>query len=640
MTAVATREYAFPVLASLPDATLTALTQITVNLPEDGKTFTSVTARITANDIITATGGTVAQRRVDLSVNGATATVVNSVQSTAHTGENMSLDWECEFTAHFAANWGVATSRTVDVSVLIDQNTGTTLGWVNVCVTLLITYEYDEASAAVVKTVWVPLNAPVGALATSKPGAPTDTVPALDTYCPEANKVFRQINIVVQGNTAHNGAATDSTISIEIDSAGAQTTGIHEGALSSDRWVRYVFQGQSWDTSVAHSFYLWGSVARYNHLQVYMVVTYEYDPASTTDVLNSVWLPASAGMIMGGLTSADYHSAVADLWIEEPGTISNARIAAYLFWTQTGVITGLNARLGTGSFVSYTDAGITFCGGSGLMVRNDAAFTLARGRNTLNLDIYSTDSADRGWGLNGLFLVCYTSDVPSGGAHLANKSVLFDVNVTGSAAYALPHVVDLAPPNLLHTAYFVQGAWVYAIFCANLSLLSASVALVDNAARATRPPVPHGTYFTQGDTERGSFITTLAIHPRQWPEGLSDIDIEVGNVRVLVLSAVATPRDLGYWVTYHGNTFAAAGAVYGAVTGTVTLTLHRAADGHPLMSTTRSGSGAFSFDWYDDTEDVYVSCVDNAGRAGRSRAGLAGIDTFDIVLGRPLVRSV
>lgn len=75
------------------------------------------------------------------------------------------------------------------------------------------------------------------------------------------------------------------------------------------------------------------------------------------------------------------------------------------------------------------------------------------------------------------------------------------------------------------------------------------------------------------------------------------------------------------------------GTVYGAVAGTVAITLHRSSDGEKLAETTRSGSGAWTLTWYDDTEDVYVAVVDDGGRSGRSRDGIAGTDALDVILG-------
>jgi hypothetical protein len=65
----------------------------------------------------------------------------------------------------------------------------------------------------------------------------------------------------------------------------------------------------------------------------------------------------------------------------------------------------------------------------------------------------------------------------------------------------------------------------------------------------------------------------------------------------------------------------------------VTIDLHRSDTGEKVATTTRSGNGAYSLTWYDDTVDVYVVAYEAAGRLGRSKNGKAGTDTLDVVLG-------
>lgn len=643
MTALKTVEYAFPVLASLGDNTLTALTQITAYLPESSKTFRAVWVEVSCDDIITATGGTVASHQVQISVNGATATNVTNANAATNTGENLSLFYTADFTAHFTSNWGTATSRTVDCSVLVDQNTGTTLGQVNVCVTLHITYEYDETSTTHVKTVWIPLNAPVGAVATSKPGSATATIPDLSTYCPEASKTFRQISIVVQGNTQVNASTTDSNLSIEIDSAGAQTTGNHEAALASDRWFRYVFQGQSFSTSASHSFYLWGSQARYNHLQVWMMVTYEFSPSSSTSILNSIWLPLEFGRQMGGTASSDFARATTDIYIEEPTTIGNTTVAAYITWDINNPIAGINARVGTGSFVAYTDSGGVYAGGNGLMVRNDSAYTLARGRNIIGVDIYRTDGSDVGVGTTGRLLVCYTSGKPTAGVHVANHTVIWSLVEKGTSNTAQFQDVsdDIAIPeaNYFCTPFY-QFSWYGSTavgFCV--------VATVRNSANSATAGAKfgHATGGVQSDSEIGLRMFTFRLGDviYRW---VGDPDTTRVDIESTTNSWTIDWSTSGfYWsqlyITYHAISVTADGTIHGAASGTVNIALHRASDGLLLATASRSGSGAWSTTWYDDADDVYIAAVDSTGRAGRSRNGKAGIDDLDVVLGVPFARA-
>ena len=69
--------HAFDTLASLTNNTLTNLTQTTIYLPETGtKTFRSVVAHVTFDDIITATGGSITTKTVSLRLGAAGYTSV------------------------------------------------------------------------------------------------------------------------------------------------------------------------------------------------------------------------------------------------------------------------------------------------------------------------------------------------------------------------------------------------------------------------------------------------------------------------------------------------------------------------------------------------------------------------------------
>ena len=160
-TRLKTVQYSFPILGSLTNNVATNLTQITVYLPETGtKTFRKVVAKLTCDDIISATGGSITARTLSLRLGAAAYTTVTNATTLTNSAENLSLYYSADFTSHFTTNW-TGTSMTCDVQTLVNQSTGTTLGMVNVAVTLDITYEYDDTSTTQLKTVWIPLNAPV-----------------------------------------------------------------------------------------------------------------------------------------------------------------------------------------------------------------------------------------------------------------------------------------------------------------------------------------------------------------------------------------------------------------------------------------------------------------------------------------------
>lgn len=617
--------YAFPALASLTNNTLTNLTQITIYLPETGtKTFRSVVAKISMDDIITATGGTTTTKTFGLRVGAAGYTNVANANTLSNTGENLSLFWAVDYTSHFVTNWSGA-SMTCDFQVTVNQSTGTTLGMVNVCVTLEITYEYDDTASTHVKTVLIPLDAPPGAIPAS--ATTYGTLPALDTYLPEASKTYRQILVVVQGNEHRNGATTDHTLTINVG-ATAVTTGNYEGALASDRWYRYVADFSAIATNTAHNFQLTASVTRAHHPQCYAIVTYEFDPASSTRVMNCQMLPMEVPSPMGGTTSADYQRAVREAWIPEPGTINNVRVAFFTVWTQAAAIGGLNMRIGTGSFVAYTDLAAQVCGGNGAMVRNDSAFTLARGRNELNFDVYRTDTADFGYGISGFWIINYQSDKASAGVGAHSHTVLWNIYSFGTVASAAVITTTSLAPTIPEADYFISalGAeWMGMCGAVVPSSLTILVERLSAEGGMQWEPVYLDT--TQTDSEAGVFYAYAQMRTlfKRWPgDNFSDrMDIETAR-RWRVITNIAQAAgwaNLAIMVTYHSITFTAADSISG-FTGTVTLGLHRSATGEKVLETTRSGDGAFSFTWYDNTEELFVS-ADDGTHVGRSADTLA-----------------
>ena len=134
----------------------------------------------------------------------------------------------------------------------------------------------------------------------------------------------------------------------------------------------------------------------------------------------------------------------------------------------------------------------------------------------------------------------------------------------------------------------------------------------------------------QIDLLPGKHVTVASLDPTDI-YSLWSIGVGAGTVSYF--------QTLQYVYTYHCLSYTVTGTVYGAVSGTVTISLHRSTDGELLATTTRSGSGAWSMVWYDNVIDVYVEVVDNAGRGGRSADGTAGTDALDVILGVPAGRA-
>lgn len=628
-TRLKTVQYCMPALASITNNTLTNFTQITIYLPENSKTFHKVTATFTADDIITATGGSLTTKTCEFRLGAAAYTSIANANTLTNSGENLSFRLTKGMTSHFTTNWS-GTSMTFDFRVQINQSTGTTTGLVNGCLTIDITYEYDDTTTTHVKTVWIPLDAPAGALATAKPGTATDTIPALDTYLPEASKTYRQMYIVMQGNEHRNAATTTHTLQAQIDALTQLTSGNYVGSLASDRWFRYVWDitGLGMTTNATHGFYVWASVARCNHMQAYLVVTYEFNSSTTTSVMNSLMLPMEILSPMGGATSSDYQRASRELFVQESNVTLN-KLAFYMFWEQVAAIAGLNIRVGTGSFVAYTDTASVLCGGNGCMVRNDAptGLTFARGRNTLQLDVYRTDTADLGWNISGFWIVNYTSDKHTNGVGAHNHTVFWNLLTHGTSSSAALVDISATAPVIPETDYYITAVGTQYLHESNNTNAVGIDVLVERLSGEGGIAWEEAYVdISHSDAENGmrQYYSQVKELFLRWPGdlGADRMNLQTSRRwRIISAAQQAAWHHLDLLMTYHSIGFAVAGTITG-FTGTVTLDLHRSGSGEKVKTTTRSGDGAYSFTWYDNTETLFVTASDGT-KVGRSTSQLA-----------------
>lgn len=611
-------EFWFPWLQTIPDASATAFSQITVYIPEAtaGVTFRSVTADIVVADQQT-TSTNITQRQLALTLQGASASTVNNTQTYTHSGENIVHQWSADYTAYFQSNFGANASRTLDASVTI--NTSAT-GSANASLRMVITYAFDDTASTHVKTVWIPLNADTNALATTKTAC--DTIPALDTYLPEAGKTFRQMVFVTQGNQEQTGT-TDTVRRIDIDSI-SQVDATYEQGMASAAWIR-LSQVYSFDTSTTHTAYSWASTTDYDHPQNYLVVTYEFNPATTTRIMNSLLLPMEFGGPMGGPAATDAQRGTRQLMIQENNPTLE-RMAALVFYDQFTAITATYARIGAASYVAYSSVGTTASGGFGLMVRRDDQYTLVRGRNTFTLDIYNTDATDLGFNLAALWMINYTSDVPTEGIWAANHTVQRNLRVVGTAGASAQTIVAANAPDIPETYFFINSIGVHYVYVTNGTGNAAGVHIgAENDAGNEWLNVYESMGGTDPETGiRQAYATARSVFNRWYG------DAEPGRVALQTprrwrLASAAASFDT-FWVllTYHTITYDVAGEITGSGGGTVNIDLMRDWDRSLCLQTTRSGNGAFSLTWYDDTEDVYITAYEDGTHVGRSDYGTAG----------------
>jgi hypothetical protein len=509
------------------------------------------------------------------------------------------------------------------------DSTAVTVAMGDVEATIYITFEYDDTQATQIKTVYIPLNAYVGASGTVKP-ASLATIPALDSELPESSKTYRDIFIVVQGNINDTASTTDSTVSMQIDTYGAYVSSTLEMGATSDYWVRFVWDitALGMTTNATHSWYIWGSIARFNHPQVWMVVTYEFDASASTGCYVSVMIPAKPCQIMQGTASTDFARISTDFYIAEPATIATKSIAFYAFWEQAAAISTLNLRVGTGSFVTYTDASAVMCGGNGAMVRNDGAYTLARGKNTLVFDSYRSDAADWAWGLCGFWILTYTCSKPANGYGAANHTVRWNAGFTFDGATAVQRKTAALTITIPETKFRLNGfgAVFHCMQDSTNGYWGGILEVERTNAAGQWSLVSSPSSHTDPETGLHTHVADCLDLFKRWPNDVqgSRIDPE-GTYRWSWHFANASTGHtyLDIWFTYHSITFTVNGTVNGSGGGTVNLTAHHAPTGEIIGTASRSGNGTYSIDWYDNVDNCYAEAVESSALIGRTADAVA-----------------
>lgn len=635
--------YPFPVLASMTEATVTNFTQISVTIPESGLTFRSAWVECMADDLITVTGGTITEWRIGFRLGAAGYTTNTNLNDIAHSGENMSPFLCADVTAHFVSNWAGQASggvATADVQLYIDQSTGTTLNFRNGTALLWITYDYDDTSSTQLYTCLIPFTSPTGALGTSKPGSPTDTIPNLDSFLGYGSIAYKACHVLAEGNANVNASTAADTLNIQVDSLTAYASGSKTQGLASDRYFRDIADMMSggsmiFTTNATHSLYVWnGTTGRNNHLTLTMIVTFTFDATSSNDGNRSVWLDSRAPSPMGGTTASDYQRFNNELWIAEGATIAIQKSAFRLHWEQSAAIAGLNFRAGSQSFVAYTDAAPTTCGGNALQRTIDDNITLVRGKNTLTADVYRTDGVNRGWLPSGLWILNYKGAKPSGGWGAANRTCKKGINFFGTGASFSEVTVAAIAPTIPEASYLLSCVG------AEMAVMSANAgnALTGFSLMVERLSGEGGIKWESLLNESFQTDAEIGVHftyadASQWFKRTPD-DAGLGNRFDLETTRryrLASGNAIAMWAlvllsyTYHAIPYTVAGTLTG-YTGDgsgITVDVFRADTQERIATTTTAAGGTYSVTWYDNVGNVYAVAYQSSGHQGRSDNGVA-----------------
>ena len=632
--------YATQLAADVVDATLTALPTITIYSENSSRTFRSVQVWVSYEDISTATGATVGEHRCACSVNGAAATTVTELDDITNSGENMSgILGPFDFTSHFTTNYPAADSTTLAISVYFDISTGTGLNVRNVGALIAVTYEYNDAAGTQYNTAIIPMESTTGALATAETEIGTNQIPQLTgaggLLENVAGVTVRQQFFLVEGNVEGGGTASATTLNVRIDTGTTHTFGASTPTLASDRYHRFIHI-ESPLTSAVHAWKAWcTTTGRFNMITHTMYVTYQWTVSGTTEFLNSIMLAFEIPSPMGGSAAADNDRFELPIRVEEPATITLKQSAYRIhFVPGAGAMAGLNSRAGAQAFRTYTPAASVICGGSCFQQRVDsgsaqgAGLTLARGKNNLVIDIYRTDTADLGWNLSGVAIINYKSGVSAQGAGAHNHTTWWQIFPWDALLTPLRDSTAFAP-NIPEASYWVTGIGFQMVHwdagSVNSIILAAQNLTGEGSEDGWRDL--YADIFIK-DAERSCQIVYCRARGdmKRWPLDTDSDRMAIESARVYRYATLVTSaQGVSMMLTYHTITFTVGGDITGSAGGTVDIDAFTE-DGEEILhigTTSRTGNGAYSLTWYDNTLNCYAEARESGTLIGRSDNAVA-----------------
>lgn len=595
---------------------------ITIDIPDlaPGGAIKKAILEYSADDRISATGGTFNVRRLQLQAGVVTPTGSwTNTNAYTNSGENISLYHSVDATYFLSSSWGPVTqSLALTASYQISQSGGTTPGLNNPSLTLAITYEYNESSSLQIKTVLIPLDASGSAQPAALGTQTFGTVPALDTYLPETNKNYKDFYIITQGNTGTSAAIYTS--SIQLGTGIIRHNWPISSSLASDRWHRYVWKlaSGSFDTTSPQSFrYSVQAGGKDHHAQAWMAATYTYDETGSTSIMNSVLLPMQVSAIMGP-SALDFVRAKEQFWVQETNP-SLQRKAFYMFFQSNAAVTGLAARIGTGSFIPYNDVATQVCGGNGLMIRNDTG-SLVRGLNELTVDVYRTSTTVLGFATSGFWLLNYSSSKHPSGSSWHNKTIWWNIFPISSSAAAANIRTDItnSPAIPIPGQYpFVNNySYIYNNVSDTTSGLTGFGVRTEATGSETGSNSGGNKWFniqTEAmivDPETGlrTFMSSLRPWFLRYPNDAdyTRLDPRVNRRWEIFLSAGTAFHHLDNIITYHRITYNISGTVSGGTGALISMSVIRPSTNEILFTSSLNGNDTFNRTWYDNVNPVYI----------------------------------
>lgn len=647
-TRLKTIEYAFPTYVStVANNTRYDFSAITLYIPEtSGRSFKSAIVEVTCDDVITATGGTVTNWLIGMKLGSTAFSDTTSTNDLTHSAENASWRIALDFTSYFNSYFSTGASQTCQVGVLFNQSTGTTTGMTNVAARLILTYEYDDAATTQVFTARIPLDSPASALTTTLAEIGTNQIPAIDGLFADTTATIRDYFFIIEGNT-DTSAAVDAQLGMQIDSGAEHLTAAYESALVTARLVRYIWSLTSTypATSSAHAWKMRTTSttgAPFNHVRVLLVVTYELDfTSSPTYVLNSIMVPFEITGGWGVNTENDFQRFTRELLIDEPTSIGMIQSGVEIRWNQGAASSSPKVRVGSQSFRTYTFGGaLVYGGGQALMHRFDtnaiqgSGLSLARGANTLTIDLAGSTSSVQATNVSGVVYLNYQSAISSQAGGVANHAhtVIHWLDASVSAAATSVRKITPTAIAIPESAYWLTAlGFILGIQTASTAVPTSIQLLAEVMSGEQSGDGWQDIYADSivSDAEAG-WYTVYARARDAFKRHANDpdtdrLDIETASRRYMVWApSTNSYYSLYLLATYHSLVWtwpASGGGTVGGYGGSgsgLTVDVFRSDTDQKLYTGTTGSGGSISISVHDDTKTYYGVCREDATHVGVS----------------------
>lgn len=494
------------------------------------------------------------------------------------------------------------------------------------------TYQYDDFNLEWhTKTVRIPINSLVGNAicgTTMQILDNTGSIPALDTWLPEASKSYKDIVVEFYAFTALN-AASNISLTYNIDN-GQTFTGetywhsANGGVFSYDTWR---LNTASFDTSVSHSIYVGSTLANtFSNLGAILNVTYTYHVPSTTRVMNSLIMTGvdDDGTMQTSTLPTTYHK---KLLITAPGTI-NLRQSGFLLFTGCAATQTVSFKCGAQNYINYRLLqGSVNSGNYPIIHRIDststgsAALTLTRGYNDIETYWYA-NAVNVVSGLSGMLILNYESDKSEQGVGAHAHTIA--MTMTGSTAIGqqlsflwpsssfIPesnyYILSASPVVYRFTSTAIETSQLYAFYTGSEGPTNDGTGYINL-----------GTTIFRSDAEVGTRITTgrYGDYIKRYPQDPDDTLIDIQTRRRYLLQNVGnTVYSSEMLLTYRSLTFPVSGSILNySGDGRMSIRVLDVDRNEIILDSSSSVGGIINEVWYEDINNLQVIAYNSSSYA-------------------------